>query len=110
TAAVQEARRRPGRRGRARAARAGRRSRICGIATPAHMTAWADAPTELGERARAAGVDRILEVGAWPRSWTQVAEFCANTDGVDPVLGIHPHEAGDADASQLERLRELAAG
>src|SRR4029453_7416314 len=59
-------------------------------------------------RRRAAGVDRIREVGAGPRSWTQVAEFCANTDGVDPILGIHPHEAGDADASQLERLRELA--
>ena len=77
------------------------------IDTHAHMHACADSPTDLVERARAAGVNRILEVGAWPGSWTQVAEFCAKTEGVDPILGIHPHEAGDADASQLERLREL---
>ena len=29
------------------------------------------------------------------------------TDGVFAILGIHPHEAGQADPSQLERLRDL---
>ena len=77
------------------------------IDTHAHLHACAEPPQELVERARAAGVDRILEVGAWPASWSEVAAFSAATEGVHPILGVHPHEAGDADASQLGRLREL---
>jgi TatD DNase family protein len=77
------------------------------IDTHAHLHACADAPLELVERARAAGVDRILEVGASPDSWDEVVEFCRATDGVEPILGIHPHDAGDADLGQLERLAEL---
>jgi TatD DNase family protein len=77
------------------------------IDTHAHLHASDEPPAELVARARAAGVDRILEVGAWPSSWGIVADFCRATDGVDPILGIHPHDAGDSDPSQLERLREL---
>jgi TatD DNase family protein len=77
------------------------------IDTHAHLHACADPPEELVVRAREAGVDRILEVGAWPESWQAVAEFCASTDGVYPVLGIHPHRAGDADGGRLNDLREL---
>ena len=77
------------------------------IDTHAHLHACADPPQGLVERARAAGVDRNLEVGAWPESWDDVSRFCAATDGVFPILGIHPHDAGGADASQLERLHEL---
>lgn len=77
------------------------------IDTHAHLYACADSPAELVDRARAAGVDRILEVGAWPDSWAEVADFCAATEGVFPILGIHPHDAGEADPSRLERLREL---
>jgi TatD DNase family protein len=77
------------------------------IDTHAHLHACADPPQMLVERARAAGVDRILEVGAWPESWEEVSRFCSATDGVSPILGIHPHDAGGADASQLERLREF---
>jgi TatD DNase family protein len=77
------------------------------IDTHAHLHACADPPQDLVDRARAAGVDRILEVGAWPESWRQVAEFCTSTDGVFPILGIHPHRAGDADGGRLNDLREL---
>jgi TatD DNase family protein len=77
------------------------------IDTHAHLHACAEPPQQLVDRARAAGVDRILEVGAWPESWNEVAEFCRETDGLFAILGIHPHEAGEADPSQLERLREL---
>jgi TatD DNase family protein len=77
------------------------------IDTHAHLHACAESPAKLVERARAVGVDRILEVGAWPDSWGEVADFCAATEGVFPILGIHPHDAGGADPSRLERLREL---
>ena len=83
------------------------------IDTHAHLHAGADPPLDLVERARAAGVDRVLEVGAWPESWQQVADFCADTDGVFPILGVHPHEAGDADPGvlrSLERLDPVAIG
>jgi TatD DNase family protein len=77
------------------------------IDTHAHLHACADPAEELVGRARAAGVDRILEVGAWPESWTQVVSFCAAEGGVFPILGIHPHQAGDADPARLDELREL---
>jgi TatD DNase family protein len=79
------------------------------IDTHAHMHACADPPDALVGRAREAGVDRILEVGAWPESWSQVVSFCASEDGVFGILGIHPHRAGEADPAQLEDLRELGA-
>ena len=77
------------------------------IDTHAHLHACADPPEELVARARDAGVDRILEVGAWPESWAQVVDFCASSAGVFPILGIHPHQAGEADATRLAELREL---
>ena len=77
------------------------------IDTHAHMHACADPPLELVERAHAAGVDRILEVGAWPESWPAIVDFCAGVTDVMPILGIHPHEATGADLRQLEMLREL---
>jgi TatD DNase family protein len=77
------------------------------IDTHAHLHACADPIEELVRRAREAGVDRILEVGAWPGSWPQVVAFCATTEGAFPILGIHPHDAGEAEPSQLEALRDL---
>ena len=56
--------------------------------THAHLHACADAPEELVERARQAGVDRILEVGAWPDRWPEVVDFSVAREGVFPILGI----------------------
>jgi TatD DNase family protein len=78
------------------------------IDTHAHLHACAEPPAVLVDRARDAGVDRILEVGASPVSWDEVAAFCSEAAGLFPILGIHPHDAGAADPSQLERLRKLA--
>jgi TatD DNase family protein len=77
------------------------------IDTHAHLHACAEPAEELVARAKEAGVDRILEIGAWPDSWGQVVDFSVAREGVFPVLGIHPHKAGEADASQLARLAEL---
>jgi TatD DNase family protein len=77
------------------------------IDTHAHLHACVDPPEELVARARDVGVERILEVGAWPDSWADVVDFCGTADGVFPILGIHPHKAGEADASQLGRLGDL---
>ena len=78
------------------------------IDTHAHLHASAEPPQVLVERAREAGVDRILEVGAWPASWDEVVAFSAETPGVFPILGVHPHDAGDASPSDLARLGDLA--
>ena len=77
------------------------------IDTHAHLHACADPPKELVARARDAGVTRILEVGASPVGWAEVARFCASTEGVFPVLGVHPHDAGTADHAALGALAEL---
>ena len=77
------------------------------IDTHAHLFACADPPEELAERARAAGVSRILEVGAWPDRWNEVVAFCGSESGVFPILGIHPQVAGEADAATLDDLRRL---
>jgi TatD DNase family protein len=75
------------------------------IDTHAHLEACADAPSALVERARAAGVGRILAVGSTIDTCRTALELAEREEGVFAVLGIHPHEA----AREGERLDELAA-
>ena len=52
---------------------------------------------------RAAGVE-MLCVGTDARSSREAVEFCRSHEGCYPVVGIHPHEASEADVAQIRAL------
>lgn len=60
------------------------------------------------ERARAAGVERLVTVGADAEDWDDVVALAERHDGVYAAAGVHPHIADHATAEVLGRLRELA--
>jgi TatD DNase family protein len=74
------------------------------IDTHAHLDAAADPADVLVERARDAGVDRIVSVGTKESSWHETLEIAERHDGVAAALGIHPHEAADGDVAALRDL------
>jgi TatD DNase family protein len=76
------------------------------IDTHAHLDACAEPAGVLVERARAAGVTRILTVGTGIDSSLAALE-AAGADGVFAIVGIHPHQAGDGEADRLDELRVL---
>jgi TatD DNase family protein len=71
------------------------------IDTHAHLDAAADPADVLVERARDAGVDRIVSVGTKESSWHETLEIAERHDGVAAALGIHPHEAADGNVAGL---------
>jgi TatD DNase family protein len=71
------------------------------IDTHAHLDAAADPADVLVERARAAGVDRIVSVGTKESSWTTTLDIAERHDGVAAALGIHPHEGAEGDVAAL---------
>jgi TatD DNase family protein len=74
------------------------------IDTHAHL---GDDAAEVVERARSAGVSRVVDVATTVAGARASLERAERLDGVYASLGIHPHEAGyDAD---LDTLRELLA-
>ena len=75
------------------------------IDTHAHLDACADAPERIVERARAAGVTRILTVGTTVDGSRQALALADRHDEVYAIVGIHPHDAGDADG--VGGLRDL---
>jgi TatD DNase family protein len=77
------------------------------IDTHAHVDACADPPEQIVERARAAGVARILSVGTTVDGSRAALALADRHDEVYAIVGIHPHEAGDVDG--VEGLRELLA-
>lgn len=87
------------------------------IDTHAHLDACDGSSEDVLERARAAGVDRVLTVGTTVAGCRQALELAERHSGVDAILGIHPHEADDADdgavvavAELLEHPRAVAVG
>jgi TatD DNase family protein len=76
------------------------------IDTHAHLEACADPAHVLVERARAAGVERILAVGSTIETCRTALAAADDEEGVFAILGIHPHEAA-REGDRLEELRPL---
>jgi TatD DNase family protein len=77
------------------------------IDTHAHLDMCADPPETVVERAREAGVTRIVTVGTTVAGSRTALALAGAHDGVFAAVGIHPHEAGsatDADVAGLEAL------
>jgi TatD DNase family protein len=77
------------------------------IDTHAHLDRD-EAPAIL-ERARAAGVDRVIAVATRIAGARDALALAEQHDGVYACLGIHPHNANEPDAHRLDELRELLA-
>jgi TatD DNase family protein len=73
------------------------------IDTHAHL---GDDAADVIERARAAGVTRIVTVATTLAGAHRALALAEEHDGVYACLGIHPHEAGGEEA---EHVRELCA-
>lgn len=79
------------------------------IDTHAHLDDESFAGDEDGviERARAAGVDRVINIGYRPESWRTTLELARRFPGVTYTLGLHPNHA-DEDAEPIwPELRRL---
>jgi TatD DNase family protein len=76
------------------------------IDTHAHLDALEDPSAALG-RARVAGVGRVITVGTSIDSCRAALALAEREEGVFAALGIHPHDAGGAEAGRIDELREL---
>ena len=80
------------------------------IDTHAHLDALED-PTAALERARAAGVARVVAIGSGAASTRATLAIAQDEPGVAVAAGVHPHQA--ADGEPLDRLlddRVVAVG
>ena len=68
----------------------------------------ADRQAMLG-RARAAGVRRMLTIGTEPDSSRTAVAMAAREADVWAAVGIHPHDAADADEAAVDAIAGLAA-
>ncbi len=75
----------------------------------AHLDACEPVAGELIARAQAAGVETILSVGTNLDSCRETIAIAESDEKVFAILGIHPHEAGGADAWRLDQLESLLA-
>ena len=79
------------------------------IDTHAHLDACAEPAGPLVARAREAGVTRIVAVGSGLDSCHSALATANQEPGVFCALGVHPHQAGGAEAERLDDLRHLLA-
>jgi TatD DNase family protein len=77
------------------------------IDTHAHLDGCDDPPEAILERARAAGVDRVVTVGSGIESCRAALAVAEREVGVFAALGIHPHQAGGEEAERVDELYGL---
>jgi TatD DNase family protein len=77
------------------------------IDTHAHLDACEEPADILLDRARAAGVSRVLAIGSGIDSCRAVLEIAKRHEDVACVLGIHPHQAAGADAASPDELKAM---
>lgn len=77
------------------------------IDTHAHLDACDAEPGELLERARAAGVARVVTIGTGIDSCRRALAIAESEPGVVAALGVDPHHAATAEADRLDDLHEL---
>lgn len=63
---------------------------------------------EVIARAEAAGVTRMIAIGAGMDSSRAALALAETRSDIIATVGVHPHEAGDFDEAQWERIREMA--
>jgi TatD DNase family protein len=73
----------------------------------AHLDACDEDPAALLERARAAGVTRLVTIGTGIESSRAALAIAESHEGVFVALGIDPHRAGTVEANRLAELRDL---
>jgi TatD DNase family protein len=79
------------------------------IDTHTHLDALDEEPAAVVERARDAGVTRILTVGTDVAGARRALELADAHDEVYAIVGIHPHGANDATDDDVAEIRELLA-
>jgi TatD DNase family protein len=77
------------------------------IDTHAHLDGCDSSPAEMLARARESGVERVITVGSGIDSCRAALTIAEAEVGVFAALGIHPHQAGSAEAGRLDELAEL---
>ncbi len=75
----------------------------------AHLDACDEPAATLVERAREAGVTRIVTVGTGIESCRRALAIAEAHEGVFAALGIDPHQASSSEAGRVDELRELLA-
>jgi TatD DNase family protein len=73
----------------------------------AHLDACDEPGTVLVERARDAGVTRIVTIGTGIASCRAALALAEENEGVFAALGIDPHQAASPEAGRVGELREL---
>ncbi len=73
----------------------------------AHLDACEEEASALVERARDAGVTRIVTIGTGIDSCRAALAIAEANDGVYAALGVDPHQAATPDAQRIDELREL---
>ena len=79
------------------------------IDTHAHLDGCEESAADLVDRARAAGVSRVITIGTGIESSRRALAIAEENEGVYAALGIDPHQAGREEAERVPELRALLA-